>query len=70
MPLTVIRDQALAGPQQQVHLVAPGLDELDGPGVRDALRGLAVDLHDLVPHLSVTVSPRSHSSSSWSRSLF
>lgn len=56
MPLTVVRDQALAGPQQQVHLVASSLDEFDGPGVRDALRGLAVDLHDLISHLSATVS--------------
>lgn len=47
----MVRDQALAGPQQQVHLVATSLDELDGPGVCDALRGLAVDLHDLVSHL-------------------
>lgn len=55
--LTVVRDQALAGPQQQVDLVASSLDEFDGPGVRDALRGLAVDLHDLIPDLSATVSP-------------
>lgn len=53
LALTVVRDQALAGPQQQVHLVASCLDELDGPGVRDALRGLAVDLHDLISHLSI-----------------
>lgn len=53
--LTVVRDQALAGPQQQVHPAASGLDELDGPGVCDALRGLAVDLHDLISDLSATV---------------
>lgn len=50
--LTVVWDQALARPQQQVDLVASSLDEFDGPGVRDALRGLAVDLHDLIPDLS------------------
>lgn len=57
----MVRDQALAGPQQQVDLVASGLDEFDGPGVRDALRGLAVDLHDLIPDLSATVKSTSSS---------
>lgn len=50
-PLTVIRDQALARSEQQVNLVAARLDQLDGPGVCDALRGLAVDLHNLIPDL-------------------
>lgn len=47
----MVRDEARPGPQQQQDLVAARLDELDGAGVRDALRGLPVDLHNLVPDL-------------------
>lgn len=49
--LTVVGHQALAGSEQQVDFAAARLDQLDGPGVRDALRGLAVDLHDLISDL-------------------
>ena len=49
--LTVIRDQALAGSEQQVNPAASRLDQLDGPSVRDALGGLAVDLHYLISDL-------------------
>ena len=51
LSLTVIRDQALAGSKQQVNFAASCLDQLDGAGVCDALRGLAVDLHDLISNL-------------------
>lgn len=49
--LTVIGDQALAGSEQQMNSAASCLDQLDRPGVRDALGGLAVDLHDLIANL-------------------
>lgn len=49
--LTVIRDETLAGSEEQVNLVAPRLDQLDCPSVCDALSGLAVDLHDLISNL-------------------
>lgn len=49
--LTVIGDQALARSKQQVDFAASCLDQLDCPSVRDALRGLAVDLHDLISNL-------------------
>lgn len=49
--LTVIGDQALAGSEQQVDPAASCLDQLDGPSVRDALGGLAVDLHYLISDL-------------------
>lgn len=49
--LTVIRDQALAGSEQQMNLAATRLDQLDRPCVCDALRGLAVDLHNLISNL-------------------
>lgn len=49
--LTVIGDQALAGSEQQVDPAASCLDQLDGPSVRDALCGLAVDLHYLISNL-------------------
>lgn len=47
----MVRDQARPRPQQQEDLVPTGLDELDGARVRDALGGLPVDLHNLVPDL-------------------
>lgn len=49
--LTVVRDQALSRPKQQVNLTAPRLDQFNSPSVCDALGGLAVDLHDLIPNL-------------------
>lgn len=53
-PLTVIGHQTLAGSQQQVNFSPSRLDQLDGPRVSDALRGLTVDLHDLIAHLRGT----------------
>lgn len=50
--LTVVRNQALARPQQQQHLSASCLDKLDGTRVCDALGWLAVDLYYLVSNLS------------------
>lgn len=50
--LTVVRNQALARPQQQQHLSASCLDKLDGTRVCDALGWLAVDLYYLISHLS------------------
>lgn len=47
----MIRDEALAGSEEQVNLVASCLDELDRPRVGDALSGLTIDLHDLIPDL-------------------
>ncbi|TNN33050.1 hypothetical protein EYF80_056785 [Liparis tanakae] len=55
--LTVVRDQALARPEQQVNFAASRLDQLDRPGVRDALGGLAVDLHYLVSNLRLKPKP-------------
>lgn len=49
--LTVIRDQALARSKQQMNFTAPRLDQLNCPGVCDALGGLAVDLHYLISNL-------------------
>lgn len=49
--LTVVRDQALSRPKQQVNLTASRLDQFNSPRVCDALGGLAVDLHDLIPNL-------------------
>lgn len=49
--LTVVRDQALSRPKQQVNLTASRLDQFNSPSVCDALGGLAVDLHDLIPNL-------------------
>lgn len=49
--LTVIGDQALARSKQQMHFTASCLDQLNCPSVRDALGGLAVDLHYLVSNL-------------------
>lgn len=43
--------QTLAGSEQQVNFVPSCLDQLDGPGVSDALRGLTIDLHYLISHL-------------------
>lgn len=47
----MVRNQARPRPQEQEDLVPAGLDELDGAGVRDALRGFPIDLHNLVPDL-------------------
>lgn len=49
--LTVIWDQTLARSEQQMNFTAPCLDQLNCPSVCDALGGLAVDLHYLIPNL-------------------
>lgn len=50
----MIGHQTLAGSQQQVDFIPSCLDQLNCPCVSDALRGLPVDLHDLISHLSGT----------------
>ena len=49
--LTGVGDPAQARSEEQQDLSAPSLDQLDGPGVCDALGGLAIDLHDLISNL-------------------
>lgn len=49
--LTGVGDPAQARSEEQQDLGAPSLDQLDGPGVCDALGGLAIDLHDLISNL-------------------
>ena len=56
-PLTVIGNQTLTRTHQEVYPVAPRLDQLDGPGVGDALGRLSVDLHDLIAHLPEGTAP-------------
>lgn len=58
--LTVIRDQALSRPKQQMNFIASCLDQFDCPRVCDTLGGLAVDLHDLISNLSGRFSPFLH----------
>lgn len=52
--LTVLRHLPRAPLQQQTDTPAPGLDQLDGPGVGHVPRALPVDLDDLVPDLDAT----------------
>lgn len=58
--LTVIRDQALSRPKQQMNFIASRLDQFDCPRVCDTLGGLAVDLHYLISNLSGRFSPFLH----------
>lgn len=51
LSLTVIWDQALAGSEQQVDFIASSLDQLNCPGVCNALGGFAIDLHYLISNL-------------------
>ena len=49
--LTGVGDPAQARSEEQQDLGAPSLDQLDGPGVCDALGGLTVDCHNLISYL-------------------
>lgn len=49
--LTVIWDQALARSEKQVNFAASCLDQLNRSSVRNTMRGLAVDLHNLISNL-------------------
>lgn len=63
--LTVIRDQALARSEQQMNFIASCLDQLNRSSVCDALRGLAVDLHNLISNLWFRYGVTSHEQEVW-----
>lgn len=47
----MVGHQTLAGSEQQVNFIPSCLDQFNCPGVSDALRGLTIDLYDLISHL-------------------